>query len=180
MSTHTFVSVDSIRLTQTMDVDHRKYNFKAKKRKVAEDDDRELAESVRTISALFQSGANTMAPTSTNYVPSDEPLEARVASISAEIAAAIAQAQARVYEDDEDEEDEESGSGQEMGGLETIGPNTSGIRGDEHGRDGDTRPVGKEGPLLEDEDDDSDAFPIPLRTRKGKEPVAIIGTKRKR
>jgi hypothetical protein len=52
---------------------------------------------VRTISALFQAGGG---------VGSDQPLEVRVASIGAEIAAAIAQAQSRMYEDDDDEEDE--------------------------------------------------------------------------
>ena len=62
-----------------------------------------------------------------------------MASISAELAAAIAQAQQRVYEDDDDdqeddEDDELDGSNeseyeQEMVGRDTIGPNTSGIRG---------------------------------------------------
>ncbi|KAG6890694.1 hypothetical protein C0995_005067 [Termitomyces sp. Mi166 len=151
-----------------------KYNFKGKKRKVNEDDDddddEDLAESVRTISALFQAG---------NDMPSasvDQSLEVRVASISAEIAAAIAKAQSRPYTGDEDEDDDEqSGSGQEIDGPEIIGPNTSGIRG--LGR-GDTR-VERDDRRLVEEDDDSDAFPIPLRTRKGKDsPVA--GMKRKR
>src|SRR5262245_28408684 len=104
---------------------HRKYNFKAKKRKVANgDDDHELEESVRIISALFGQSENGIAPSSTDFGLANEPLEARVASISAEIAAAIAQAQAqaRHYEDEEGEDGEESE-------LETIGPNTSGIRG---------------------------------------------------
>jgi hypothetical protein len=101
----------------------------------------------------------------------EPPLEVRVASISAEIAAAIAHAQSRLYEDDDDEEDE---SGQEVEAPETIGPNTSGIRGDDGLRDG-TK-------MLEvvDEDYDSDAFPIPLRTRKGKEALTLVGAKRKR
>lgn len=107
----------------------------------------------------------------------EEPLEVRVASISAEIAAAIAQAQSRVYEDDEDDDDDEqSGSGQEMDGPEIIGPNTSGIRGLGIG---DTRTVDKDGRILVEEDDDSDAFPVPLRTRKGKD-SPVTGTKRKR
>ncbi|KAG6814343.1 hypothetical protein H0H92_010928 [Tricholoma furcatifolium] len=147
-----------------------KYNFKGKKRKVddEEEDDQDLAESVRTISALFQAGGNAMLPAS-----GDEPLEMRVASISAEIAAAIAKAQSRVYAGDEDEDDDEhSESGQEIEVPEIIGPNTSGIRGLGVG---DTRTVGR----LGEEDDDSDAFPVPLRTRKGKDsPVA--GAKRKR
>jgi hypothetical protein len=101
----------------------------------------------------------------------ERPLEARVASISAEIAAAIAHAQSRLYEEDDDEDDDESG--QEVDGPETIGPNTSGIR-DDGFRDG--------AKILEveDEDDDSDAFPIPLRTRKGKESLTLVGAKRKR
>ena len=100
----------------------------------------------------------------------EPPLEVRVASISAEIAAAIAHAQSRLYDEDEEEDDE---SGQEVEGPETIGPNTSGIRGDD-GLDG--------AKILEveDEDDDSDAFPIPLRTRKGKEALTLVGAKRKR
>ena len=129
-----------------------------------DDDEQDLAESVRTISALFQAGGNSMLP------PQDisEPLDVRVASISAEIAAAIAQAQARGYEDEEDEDGEESGSGQEMG---TIGPNTSGIRGVtvSDGGQGE-RPISRirEG----EEDEDSDAFPAPLRARKARELAA--------
>lgn len=146
---------------------HSKYNFKGKKRKLMEDDDddQELAESVRTISALFQAGGNSIMPSRASAT--DEPLEARVASISAEIAAAIAQAQARGYDDDDDddEEGEESGSGQEIGGDETIGPNTSGIRG-----------VSEKGG---EEDEDSDAFPAPLRGRKARE-LTTSGKKRKR
>ncbi|KAF8163303.1 hypothetical protein B0H34DRAFT_318112 [Crassisporium funariophilum] len=154
-----------------------KYNFKGKKRKIMDhDDEQELAESVRTISALFQAGGNSMLPSRDGP---DEPLEVRVASISAEIAAAIAQAQSRGYEDEEDEEGEESGSGQEMGGLETIGPNTSGIRGLSVGER--AGPPEKEGSaeLREgEEDEDSDAFPAPLRARKARELAA--GSKRKR
>jgi hypothetical protein len=140
----------------------------------------ELEESVRTISALFNSAGNGIAPTSMEFGSSDQPLEARVASISAEIAAAIAQAQVRAYEDDE-EEDEESGSGQEMAVLETIGPNTSGIRGDDGGAG--PRSNSKEAARMveeEFEDEDGDAFPVPLRTRKAKTIGVGIGTKRKR
>lgn len=137
-----------------------------------------MADSVRTISALFQVGGNTILPNSRNGLQSDTSLEVRVASIGAEIAAAIAQAQSRVYEVDEEEEDEdeESGSGQELGGPETIGPNTSGIRdlGNEAAPG-----VDKEGRIFVEEDDDSDAFPMPLRTRKGKD-SPTIGNKRKR
>ncbi|KAG5641283.1 hypothetical protein DXG03_005574 [Asterophora parasitica] len=155
-----------------------RYNFKGKKRRIHEedDDDRDLAESVRTISALFQAGGNAILPAAGGAL-NVEPLEVRVASISAEIAAAIAQAQSRVYADDDDDEDDfHSGSGQEIDGPEVIGPNTSGIRGLDTG---DSRTADKDGRRLVDEDDDSDAFPAPLRTRKGKDsPVA--GSKRKR
>lgn len=152
----------------------RKYNFKGKKRKITdEDDEQELAESVRTISALFQTGSNSILPPQ----DVDEPLEVRVASISAEIAAAIAQAQARGYDDEEDEDGEESGSGQEMG--TTIGPNTSGIRGvsvSDVGGHGERPNSGiREG----EEEEDSDAFPAPLRARKARE-MAAASSKRKR
>ncbi|KAF9532982.1 hypothetical protein CPB83DRAFT_846731 [Crepidotus variabilis] len=154
-----------------------KYNFKGKKRKLSDDeDDQELAESVRTISALFQAGGS-MGDSNT-----DEPLEMRVASISAEIAAAIAQVQSRTYEDEEDEEDEESGSGHEMGGVETIGPNTSGIRGE--GMVGPAVTGGMDSGRLSgpgEEEEDSDAFPAPLRLRKAREQLATVsGSKRKR
>ncbi|KAF7363448.1 Zinc finger protein 3 [Mycena sanguinolenta] len=134
-----------------------KYSFKAKRRKVSEeeDDDEELADSVRTISALFQAGGG---------VSSDQPLEVRVASIGAEIAAAIAQAQSRMYEDDDDEEDESESQ-------ETIGPNTSGIRG------GENRADDEDGP----DEEDSDAFPMPLRPRrKGRDDGITSALKRKR
>jgi hypothetical protein len=153
-----------------------KYNFGTKKRKLAEDnDDRQLEESVRTISALFNQAGNEMAPASTE---TDEPLEARVASISAEIAAAIAQAQSREYEDDEDGSGSASGSGRDVPESETVGPNTSGIRGGENSR---TLTSSRLRSATEDaEDDDSDTFPIPLRTRKtGKDGRVVVG-KRKR
>jgi len=151
-----------------------KYDFKGKKRKISEEDEEQsLADSVRTISALFQVGGNAIVPNSRNGLQPDASLEVRVASIGAEIAAAIAQAQSRVYEvdEEEDEEDEESGSGQELGGPEIIGPNTSGIR--DFGNE-----VVK-GRIVVEEDDDSDAFPMPLRTRKGKD-SPTVGNKRKR
>jgi hypothetical protein len=151
----------------------RRYSYKSKRRKIGDDDDdRELEESVRTITALLahSDGARNMQTSEDSGSSEEPPLEVRVASISAEIAAAIAHAQSRLYEDDEDDDE----SGQEVEGPETIGPNTSGIRGDNGLRDG--------AKILEvqDEDDDSDAFPIPLRTRKGKEALTLVGAKRKR
>jgi hypothetical protein len=136
-----------------------------------------LEESVRTISALFGHSENGIAPSSTDFGSADEPLESRVASISAEIAAAIAQAQARQYEDEEDDDGEESE-------LETIGPNTSGIRGasDDRSIGGGMTPKDAARIVEEEfEDDDGDAFPVPLRTRKsGKGNGVGAGGKRKR
>ncbi|KAG7092455.1 hypothetical protein E1B28_008809 [Marasmius oreades] len=103
-----------------------KYSFKGKKRRSDEDED-PLAESI--LSTLFN-------PPSAPDLPSqEEPLEVRVASISAELAAAIAQAQRRVYDKDDDEEEEEEEDSEEseyereIAGRDTIGPNISGIRG---------------------------------------------------
>ncbi|CAL1705054.1 unnamed protein product [Somion occarium] len=76
----------------------------------------------------------------------------------------------RVYEGDDEEGDEESEA-------ELIGPHTSGIRGGGDDDEGDGMAV----PLLEGVDGDDDVgIPIPLRTRKGKEPVGVVGVKRKR
>jgi len=158
-----------------------KYNFKAKKRKVAEEDDRELEESVRTISALFQSGGDAILPDDVAFTAADDP----VADIRAEIAAAIAQAHSHIYDDDEDEEGDVE-SGQDVAVPAIIGPNTSGIRGEDELVNGDVAPRSQVEPLqeiemvLNDEAEDSDAFPIPLRTRRTKESAPVIGTKRKR
>ena len=145
---------------------YRKYNFKGKRRKVnEEDEEQELAESVRTISALFQAGGNLILPGSEKSLQ-DEPLEVRVASISAEIAAAIAQAQSRVYGEVEngDDDGDQSGSGQEGIRLEIITPNTSGIRDD-------VLAGGEAGQRMGEEEDDSDAFPMPLRERRDRKSV---------
>jgi hypothetical protein len=153
-----------------------RYSYKSKRRKIGDDDDddQELEESVRTITALF--GQNRKARTPPDSGSSEEqPLEARVASISAEIAAALVQAQSRVYEDEDEDDEEDDEYGLEVDGPETTGPNTSGIRGDDGLRDG-TRIL----EVDDDDDDDSDAFPVPLRTRKGKESFGLVGTKRKR
>lgn len=131
---------------------------------------------MRTISALLQSGGNSIIPNTIEYAVPQEPLEAQVASIRAEIAAAIAQAHSHVFEDDDVEEDVESG--QELASPAMIGPNTSGIRGDDGFEKGNDESL----VILEEdgEDDDGDAFPIPLRTRRAKELVAAVGSKRKR
>lgn len=161
-----------------------KYNFKTKKMKL--DPHSELSlEEARAVSALLQSQ-----PEGGSSDVAQGPLEEQlVATISAEIAAALAKAQARIYEDDDYEEDEESGS--ELGQTDGIAPNTSRIRDEDGhgppsggggggGGGGEERaPVGADlGALLGG--DEEEEFPIPLRTRKGKEPVGVIGLKRKR
>jgi len=113
----------------------------------------------------------------------EDPLEARVANISMEIAAAIAQAQA----EDRAQEPEESDDGLESEEVDDTG--TGRTRRVRSGKDtADTR-AGQdieggeedaEGELDEDpgEGEDEEEFPSPLRGRKGKEPAA--GYKRKR
>lgn len=129
---------------------------------------------MRTISALFQAAGNALLPNARPQIQTEEPLELRVASLTAGVAAAIAQAQSRGYEDDDDDDyddAEDSGSGRE---ICRTGPNTSGVRG-YLGENGDRRPGDDD-----DEDDDSDAFPLPLRSRKSREILATVGMKRKR
>ncbi|KAF7294932.1 hypothetical protein MIND_01031300 [Mycena indigotica] len=84
-----------------------RYSFKPKRRKHCDDEfeseDDDLADSVRTISAIFQT---------------EERLEVKVASIGAEIAAALAQSRtSRVFDE------------------QALGPNTSGIRDEEDDSD---------------------------------------------
>jgi hypothetical protein len=105
----------------------------------------ELEKSVREISAIFQGGGSL-----------DVPLDAQMATISAELAAALSQSRAGKYEEEEESDD---GAGE----AGVLGPNTSGIRS-----------------LREEEEEDSDTFPVPLRPRRTKDPVVIIGAKRKR
>ena len=153
----------------------RKYNFKAKRMKL--DPQSELSlEEARAVSALLQSQPEGEASGSLQ-APLEEQL---VATISAEIAAALAKAQARIYEEDEYEEEDDSGS--ELG-QDGIIPNTSGIRGEDgpgHSAGGDRGGAGKDFGVLLGGDEEDEEFPIPLRTRKGKEPVGVIGLKRKR
>jgi hypothetical protein len=136
---------------------------------------------VRTISALFQSGGDANLPDDVAFTAADDP----VADIRAEIAAAIAQAHSHIY-DDEDDEEGDVESGQEVAVPEIIGPNTSGIRGEDELVNGgvvsrsQVEPVEEMAMVLNDEAEDSDAFPIPLRTRRTKESAAVVGTKRKR
>ncbi|KAI0093524.1 hypothetical protein BDY19DRAFT_256611 [Irpex rosettiformis] len=151
-----------------------KYSFKAKKPKLDPGDGSlDLPESV--LALLAQSPGE---PSSSIAGPSQDFEPRIVASISAEIAAALAQAQARIYDDEED--DEEDGSSSDMGFPETgIVPITSAVRAqDEPGPMSRPEPVV---PLsLQTGDADADEFPVLLRTRKDKEPVGIAGLKRKR
>ena len=161
----------------------RKYSFKAKKAKL--DPQSELSiEEARAVSALLQTQPEG-GPSTSAQPPLEEQL---VATISAEIAAALAKAQARIYEDEDGEEDEETGS--EMGQTDGIIPNTSGIRGEDgpgpsggagtgSGTDRGTS-TATLGALLGGDEDEEEEFPVPLRTRTGKEPVGVIGLKRKR
>ncbi|KAI6167009.1 hypothetical protein EDD17DRAFT_1752357 [Pisolithus thermaeus] len=140
------------------------YRLKAKKQRVSGMDDPDLEEFDRALSELISQANSTNR--SAEGAGSDETLEARVASISAEIAAAIAHASSRALDEDD---------GRDRYGIGGIVPKTSGIRGCTEGRR-----VGGSGGNWEDDDDDSDTFPIPLRTRKGKESASVVGTKRKR
>ncbi|KAJ3492372.1 hypothetical protein NLI96_g38 [Meripilus lineatus] len=126
-------------------------------------------------------------------------------TLGAEIAAALAQASARVYihddhdhdhsttehtveEEEEGEEDESADEGmgpsmfvngrglfqrppQALNGAPS-GEGTAGVGGTTH-------PSHDDLDLLEADDGD-DEFPVPLRPRKGKEPVGVVGVKRKR
>ena len=140
-----------------------KYNFKAKKPRLGGDtEDQDLEESVRRISALFnhQGEPDGIPPSSldlSSSPPHNAPLQSSrvAASLGADIAAALVQAQARIYEEEEEEEEEE---GDDESGPEVIETRIQLLEGD----------VG------------DDEFPIPLRTRKGKEPVGVVGVKRKR
>lgn len=150
-----------------------KYSFKAKKPKLDSEDALELPESVLALLSSAQEPGEPSSP----IAGSSHEFEPRVvASISAEIAAALAQAQARIYDDDEEDED---GSSSELDFPDTgIVPITSAIRvQDEVGPVSRPEPVV---PLPLQTDDADDEFPITLRTKKDKEPVGIAGLKRKR
>ena len=108
-----------------------------------------------------------------------QPLEPQLAaSLSEELAVALAHAQSRIYAGDGDDDE---GSGQELSSGDFIGPTTSGIR-DEDGAS--TRGV-REAPLevhLQDAlgDDDPLDFAIPLRKRKTDDVAGAVTGKRKR
>ncbi|KAJ3759879.1 hypothetical protein EV360DRAFT_69144 [Lentinula raphanica] len=124
-----------------------RYSFSGSNAAQTSEDEQDLSESVRTISDLFKPNALSMEPE-----PEPAPADSldRVATISAEIAAAIAQAHQRVFEEEEEESDYE----QEMPARETITLNTSGIRG-----------LGTEDRLHRGDSED-ERFPHPLRALK--------------
>ncbi|KIY70923.1 hypothetical protein CYLTODRAFT_391296 [Cylindrobasidium torrendii FP15055 ss-10] len=116
-----------------------RYSFKTKRRKLQsdseEEEDQTVVDSMRTISALVGGVSSATSEP-------EEPLELRVANISADIAAALAQVHSRTYEDeDEDELDElEEDSADEDYAYkrfekQKIGPTTSGMREDRAGVD---------------------------------------------
>ena len=156
-----------------------KYDFKPKKRKHSEtgnnegsSEDDDVEESVRTISALFQSTegnvailpphilavgvGNTRTPSDRSMTDVDDPeLASRVADINARITAHTMPEDGE--EDEVDElEDELEGDGEE----EERGGGGKGVR-----------------EVVEvkgwDEGDDSDAFSVPLRPRTGREEVTV-------
>ncbi|KAK7693710.1 hypothetical protein QCA50_003282 [Cerrena zonata] len=152
-----------------------KYSFRDLKKAKLTEDEIDLEEKIiQHIVAASQAATQPWPPNN----PSDVPVQV---ALSADIAMAIAQkAKQHVYggdmdiDIDEDEDDEDMGSSE----PEMFGLSMSRMRGgiDEEMRDG------MAVPLLEGvgEEDDDLGIPIPLRTRKGKEPVGIVGMKRKR
>jgi len=158
---------------------HSKYDFKPKKRKRSEADDHEgssddddLEESVRTISALLQGTEGNVALLpqrilSVGVSNMRTPLDGDVADDDdGELASRVANINARIIahtmgEDGEEEEvdelvDELEGDGEEeerRGGRKCV-----------------REVVGLKG---WDEGDDSDAFSVPLRPRKGREEVTV-------
>lgn len=95
--------------------------------------DREIQKSVKTLSTLLarakEKEDNGQASSSAG--PSSgrgEPLESRVAAISANIAAAIAQAQKRIAEEADEEADEDEMDSDDNAEMDVLGPLVSGIR----------------------------------------------------
>ncbi|KAI0780715.1 hypothetical protein BD413DRAFT_607972 [Trametes elegans] len=177
-----------------------KYSFKAKRPKLADSStaDQDLEASVRTLSALLSQGnANIL---TTGQAMGGPFLDQRVAAtLGAEIAAALAQqglasqAHANLYDEpepeDEDEDEEQYESGPDQGPPEyeaRDGQSQSQSPVDlSGGTQAQPEKRGMDGvQVMIVEGLDDEAFPIPLRTRKGKEPVGTAmvssGMKRKR
>ncbi|KAH8106832.1 hypothetical protein BXZ70DRAFT_252612 [Cristinia sonorae] len=147
-----------------------KYNFKPKRPRLETESDDYLEDSVQTISVLLgQSEGQQYRGT---------PIAMNIPPVIAPFPSGVIASHNQVYDDD-DEGDESSGA--EFGLRDAFGPNISAIRG-EYGKSNaeDDRAGEPVVHILEDDDVDVDEFPIPLRTRKGKEPVGVVGVKRKR
>ncbi|KAI0372875.1 hypothetical protein BV20DRAFT_963299 [Pilatotrama ljubarskyi] len=184
-----------------------KYSFKAKRPKLADSStaDQDLEASVRTLSALLSQGDPNIASTGRG---TDDPLigERMAATLTAEIAAALvhqspgymADGRVHLYDegepDDEDELEEEDQyeSGPEHGPREyqlrggqsqstSKGGSPVDLTGDARAKAAKAA-TGNEVQVMIVEGLDDEAFPIPLRTRKGKEPVgtALVGSGMKR
>ncbi|KAI9057875.1 hypothetical protein FKP32DRAFT_1597836 [Trametes sanguinea] len=176
-----------------------KYSFKAKRPKLSNSNtvDQDLEVSVRTLSALLGQGNTNIISTG----PTGGLEDRMAATLTAEIAAALAQqgpglakgGHVDLYGDGEADEDEDGEEDAYESGPER-GPPECGIRdGQSLGASKEARvdvsserraQTGKEVQVMIVDGLDDEAFPIPLRTRKGKEPVgtALVssGLKRKR
>jgi len=120
---------------------YRRYSFKSKRPRIDEGEDEdvgvdeELAESVRTITALFTDESGTPL-TSEVASQSGQTLESQVASISAELVAAIAQARSRREPDDSEIDPV-------LRSHDILTMNTSGIRGGRGSSDDDSDSDGR-------------------------------------
>lgn len=157
----------------------RKYSFKAKRPKLGPAvSGLALPGPMHAVSALLH-------PDGTGHAASSSALLSAptITTINSEIATVWAQTRLETNEEEDEEDEDESGSESDSGPGEGIVPQTSGIRG-ERGPPmiGNTRPAARTSPvpLLPPVEEEDEEFPIPLRTRKGKEPVGVAGVKRKR
>jgi len=143
-----------------------------KRRRMNEEESPE--EPARPMASFIRSSTDPQTVPST----SSDPLEARIANISAEIAAAIAEAQARlVHDDDSDgvESEDAEVSATRIANNEESGDDAD-LENWVHGDDEDEEDVaGAEEDVKEDVephlhgDDDDEDFPTPMRSRKGKD-----------
>ncbi|CCM00135.1 uncharacterized protein FIBRA_02162 [Fibroporia radiculosa] len=161
-----------------------KYNFKAKRLKLdSGDDDGDLEESVRTLSALLTQGESATQGVSYSRVDTQSPESRTTSNISEELAVALAQGRTLVYEDieNEDDEDEDETSDADLGRTKAIGLNPSRISNE----DGRFPGVHQEAEVDMDfldglGEEGSDLIAIPLRRRKGQGLATVSTGKRKR
>jgi hypothetical protein len=157
---------------------HSRYDFKPKKRKrnetgnhegTSEDDD--LEESVRTISALLQGAEGNVAmlpPRMLAVGLSNNPADLGVTVVGGhELASRVANISARIVANNIAEDGEEEEVDELVDELEGDGEEEEGGRGT-------VREVVRVKGW--DEGDDSDAFPVPLRPRKGREREEVTAT----